>query len=153
MELSPLELTDNPKNIKNKEKIFEIKSNKNHKFNIVLKNKEPFLLIEALYDNAIQIEKYEEKYSLDNIKKNKFFNYFETIDEILDELFPLIDNKKVSLIEETNNITLIIQLPTNKIKEIRFDIKQIEKNDKDKINELYNIIMNIKNEYNFKRRK
>jgi hypothetical protein len=146
MELPPLELTDNPKNIKNKEKIFEINSNKNHKFNIVLKNKDPFLLIEASYDNSIQIEKYEEKHSLEYIKKNKFFSYFETIDEILDELFPLIDNKKVSLIEEANNITLIIQLPTNKIKDIRFDIKQIEKNDKDKINELYNIIMNIKNE-------
>ena len=146
MELPPLELTDNPKDIKNKEKIFEINSNKNHKFNIVLKNKDPFLLIEASYDNSIQIEKYEEKHSLEYIKKNKFFSYFETIDEILDELFPLIDNKKVSLIEEANNITLIIQLPTNKIKDIRFDIKQIEKNDKDKINELYNIIMNIKNE-------
>ena len=63
--------------------------------------------------------KYEEKFSLESIKKNPFFSYFESIDEILEEIFSLIDNKKYNLIEENEEIILIFQL-LRKLKKLNF---------------------------------
>ena len=68
------------------------------------------------------------------------------MDEILEELFSLIDNKKIKLIEESKQIILIFQLPIHKIKEIKFSVKEKEKNDKDRINELFDIVLSLKKE-------
>ena len=138
------QISEKTKEIKNKEKKFSITSNKNNIYEIRLINEISFLLIKASYNNSLQIIQFEEKFPLEQIKKNPFFGYFESIDEILDELFPLIENKKFSLIEENEEVILIIQLPIHKIKEIKFPLKQTEKNDKISINELYD---------EFKRRK
>ena len=142
------QISEKTKEIKNKEKKFSITSNKNNIYEIRLINEISYLLIKASYNNMIQILQFEEKFPLEQIKKNPFFGYFESIDEILDELFPLIDNKKFNLIEENKEVILIIQLPVHKIKEIKFPLKQTEKNDKDKFNELYDIIKNLKEENN-----
>ena len=64
------------------------------------------------------------------------------------ELFSFIENKKYYLIEENEEISLIFQLPVHKVKEIKFSLKQKEKSDNEKINELYNIIANLKEESN-----
>ena len=64
----------------------------------------------------------------------------------MEELFSFIENKKYNLIEENKEISLIFQLPVHKVKEIKFSLKQKEKSDNEKINELYNIIGNLKKE-------
>lgn len=118
-------------------------------------------MIKAKFIDSIQTLNFEERHSLESIKKNPFFNYYESIDEILEELFSLIDNKKIKLIEENKQIILIFQLPIHKIKEIKFSVKEKEKNDKDRINELFDIVLNLKKEnqmlkeenLNFKKRK
>ena len=133
-------------NIINKEKTIEITSNKNNLYKIILLNEESSLLIKAKFVDSIQTLNFEERYSLESIKKNPFFNYYESIDEILEELFSLIDNKKIKLIEESKQIILIFQLPIHKIKEIKFSVKEKEKNDKDRINELFDIVLNLKKE-------
>ena len=69
---------------------------------------------------------------------------FDSIEEIFNELSNLIDNSKPIIFEETNSILLSILLPSTKIKEIIFEIKEKEKTDKEKIEELYLIISNLK---------
>jgi hypothetical protein len=133
-------------NLINKEKEFEIISNKKNQFNIKFINQGTDLIIKGFYNNEIQIKEYEEKFSIEKIKENKVFNYYETIDEILEELFPLINEQKVKLIEETNKIILIIELPFNKIKEIIFSLNEKEKNDKERLSDIYKIIINQKKE-------
>ena len=142
------QITEKEKEIKNKEKTITITSNKNNLYEIKLINEIAYLLIKASNNNSLQALKFEEIFSLEYIKKNPFFSYFESIDEILEEIFSLLDNKKVNLIEESEQIDLIIQLPVHKIKEIKFSSKQSEKSDKDKFNELYDIIRNLKEENN-----
>ena len=80
---------------------------------------------------------FESEYSLEKIKKNKAFVFYETIEEILSELFPLIDEGKIHLIEEGNNIIKInFDLPFKKFKNIEFIINEKKKTDLEKINEL-----------------
>ena len=142
------QIIEKSKEIKNKEKTLTIISNKNNLYEIKLLNEISYLLIKASNSNSLETLKFEEKFSLEYIKKNPFFSYFESIDEILEELFSLLDNKKFNLIEENEQIDLIILLPVHKIKEIKFSLKQREKSDKDKFNELYDIIRNLKEENN-----
>ena len=139
-------LTNNPEKIINQEKTIEITSNKNHLYKIILINEGYNLFIKATFVDSIQTLNYEERYSLESIKKNPFFGYFESIGEILKELIALIDDKKLTIVEENKEINLIFHLPIIKIKEIKFVVKEKEKNDKDRINELFNIVANLKKE-------
>ena len=92
-------------------------------------------------------------HSLESIKKNSFFSYYESIDEILEELFSLIENKKVSIKEENKQIILVFELPIHKIKELKFSVKEKGKSGKEKIEELYDIVLFKKREFFIKRRK
>ena len=141
-------------NLKNKEFIFEIISNQNNKFNIHLLNKGNTLAISSFCKkNEINTINYESNFELSYIKEVKLFTLYDTLDECLDEIFSGINTGKSSLIEKEKSISLIIPLNNIKYKEIKFDIKIKEKNDKEKISELYDIIgkqnieiNNLKNE-------
>ena len=134
--------------IKNKEKIFELISNKGNKFIITVLNKQSSLLIISILNNDLNKRYYENIFSLEKIKENKAFAFYESIDEILSELFPLIDKKEVKIIEETKFIKINFTLPLKKFKNIEFNLNEKEKSDSDKINELYNIVINQNNEIN-----
>ena len=110
--------------IKNKEKTFEITSNKGKKYVISFKNNGTTLLITSIYDDSIRKNFYESFYSLEKIKENKAFYIYDSIDEILSELFPLIDEGKTKINEESNSIILNIELPLQKIKKIDFIMKE-----------------------------
>ena len=57
------------------------------------------------------------KKPLEKIKENKAFNFHESINEILQEIIPLINEGKVQLIEENNNsIKINFELPLQKFK-------------------------------------
>ena len=145
--LTPIE------NIKNKEKTFEVKSNKNNLFYIHFLNKGNTLLISAYYKNEISKFEYESEFDLSYIKKVKLFTIYDTLDEGLDEIFSGINTGKSSIIEDTNFINLNIPLNNNKYKEIIFKIEQMKKSDKDKIDELYEIIKELKQENTYLKNK
>ena len=49
------------------------------------------LFVSAIFDDGIIKEFYEKEFAIEKIKENKAFAFHETIDEILSELFPLIE--------------------------------------------------------------
>ena len=125
------------------QKTFELKSDKGNKYIFTFKNiKSTSLLIEALFDDGIVKTFFESEFTLDKIKENKAFISYDTIDEILEELFPLIDENKINLFEEEGNrIKLIFDLPFKKYKNMVFLICEKKKTSDAKIDELYEIII------------
>ena len=125
------------------QKTFDLKSDKGNKYLFTLKNiKSTSLLIEALFDDGIVKTFFESEFTLDKIKENKAFVSYDTIDEILEELFPLIDENKIHLFEEeVNKIKIIFELPFKKYKNMIFIVDEKEKTSDAKVNELYEIII------------
>ncbi len=141
----PIEIKD----IKNKEKKFEIKCNNNKLFNVCFLNQGNYLLINTYYNDEFNKFVFEKKYNLSDIQNVKLFTLYSSIDECLDEIFEGIDSGKCNIIEETNYIILIVPLMNKKYNEIKFRIDEKEKNDKEKYEELYKFSINMKNENSF----
>ena len=129
--------------VKNPEqKIFELTSNKGNKFIFTFKNiKSATLFISAVFDDGVVKIFYESEFPLEKIQENKAFSIYDTIDDILLELFPLIDDGKIHLTEEEGNaINIKFDLPFKKFNNIDFLIKEKKKAKDEKINELYEIV-------------
>ena len=148
------------------EKKFIIKTDKNNEMDLFLRiyNNDEFAI--SIYrKNEFPARKYELKFNLEEIQKNRFFRIFINVDEIMKELEHKI--KKSSFIEENDLVTieipigliiidsinLNIQLVEKTCQEINEDLKykiqeQIEeiKELKNKINDLKNNIDTINNE-------
>ena len=75
---------------------------------------------------------------------------FDNLDEIYEEIINLINNNKNCLIEDNNNLIISFPLTTSKIKEIKIILYKKEKKDKEKIEDIYTIIDNLKSYYNDK---
>ena len=129
-----------------KEKIFCVISEENHNFKISFQNKIDYLQINAVSYFEIEQHIYESTYTISQIKENKVFIIYDSLDEILAEISQLIDNKKLKVYEKTNYIILNIEFPLLKVKEIVFEIKEKSKNDNDKLNGLFSIISEQKKE-------
>ena len=144
MEQAPI--VTNEQQINSLSKSFNVKSDKEHDFSISISTGiSNCLLIKGKYEDNLKFHYYSSMKAIDDIKKiNIFFLMFNSIEEIFNELSNLIDNSKPVIIEETNKFLLSIPLPTTKIKEIIFEINEEEKSDKQKIEELYLIISNLK---------
>ena len=132
------------------QKTFELKSNKGNKFLIIFKNiKQTSLLINSIFDDGVVKTFFETEFTLDKIKENKAFLSYDTIDEILEELFPLIDEGKIHLFEEEGNkIKIIFDLPFKKYKEMIIIINEKKKSSEEKIEELYKVIITQNKEIN-----
>ena len=142
----------------NEEKLnFELKkevlSDKNNKFLLFLNSSNySELCIKAIKDDLIQ-RIFSNKFSVSVIKKNKYFIQFDDLKEICEEISERVEKEKITLIEETNSVIISIPLPSSKIKEIVFELKEDEKSDKEIIKELMKLIneqkiemSNLKNE-------
>lgn len=122
-------------------KKYTLTSDKLKKYQINFGEMDNNLYIQAQEEEGCLKQMYEGLFSLDKIKENKFFYIYNSINEIVEELFPLIDADKAELKEEGNTyINLIINLPIKKVKEISFILNQVEKSDKSKINDISNCI-------------
>ena len=126
--------------LKNKEKLFEVISNTNKHYFIKILNKVNSILISCYYQKEITKTEYESEFDINYLKKVKLFSIYDSIDECLDEIFAGIDTNKAIINENSNNIILTIPLNNIKYKEIKFEIKEKEKNDKQKLEELFTII-------------
>ena len=124
------------------QKTFKITSDKENKYIVTFKNiKSTLLLIEAEFDDENNKTFFESEFTLDKIKENKIFYFYDSIDEILEELYPLINEKKIQLIEEQGNkIEIIFDLPLKKYKNLKFLINEKKKTSDEEIDNLNNII-------------
>ena len=131
-------------------KIFELESDKINKIEIKISKGISKITLEGKYKNSIEPIIYYSKQSIEEIKANKYFLMFDNLDEIYEEIINLINNNKHCLIEENNKLIISIPLSTTKIKEIKMILYKKEKTDKEKINDLYSIVDNLKTYYNNK---
>ena len=125
----------------------EVNSDKNNIFTLTLDvDNHSYLNIKAIQKNDLFNKSFSNKFSTDKIKENKYFIMFDNLKEICDEISERIKTKGIKLIENANNLIFIISLPSTKIKEITFELNEEQKNDKDKINNLNEMIIKLKNE-------
>ncbi len=136
-----------PKETLKSEKTYKIISDKNNSFSITFKNLVSSIEIYAYFQDEILKHIYNHKFTLDSLKKNnKYFLLFESIDEIYDDLILLLDKNQTKILEDTNFISISIPIESLKIKEILFVINELEKNDNEKMQEIFSLILEMKTE-------
>ena len=129
---------------------FIIQTDKGNKLPVFLFLKENYLKIKIDFVNKIYID----KFSMQEITKNKYFLMCKNIKEAYDEILYLIKNnfsETIILEDENNNkLKLIIPIHTEKIKKAVFEIN-LMKDYKETLNDFSEIITNLKNDnYEFK---
>ena len=132
-------------------KSFTITSDKNRTFNINFQNKSSSsLYIYAYFQNEITKIEYENNYSLEGLKDNRYLSLFDTINDIFEELISILNKnlKEVKIIEEQGKIAINIPIGGTKMKPILLNLNEKEKNEKQQISELFTIISNLKKENN-----
>ena len=122
-------------------------SNKNKKYFIIFNTKTySYLEITAINKTDILKQTFSNKFTHEQIKENKYMNIFDDLKEICIELNERINQNSLKIKEENNSLFISIFLPNSKIKEVIFELKEIENNAKDNINDLSIIILELKNE-------
>ena len=121
---------------------FSLTSEKNIKYLINISIQSENLFIEAKTTESIRSILYKKKYTLNEIKLNKYFKMCESIKDVFFELKNIIKNniKNVKILENSNNLILSIPLPSVLIQEINFTIDLISKSQKEEIADLYQTI-------------
>ena len=118
---------------------FELSSNKKNKYKISIFTKQDKLKITATNLNSqdIKSNEFSKEILIDELKNNKYLSLCDNTNDMLDELFNLIDTKKYSLTEEGDNeIILAIEVPMKIIKQITFNLVKKEKDVNIIINDL-----------------
>ena len=131
-------------------KALEIESDKKNKIEIKIIKKITNITFEAKHKNSIESNIYYSKETIEEIKMNKYFLMFDNLDEIYEEILNLIKTNKVCSFEENNQLIIKIPLLNTKIKEIKIILNKKEKSDKEKIDDLYSMLNNMKSYYNKK---
>ena len=104
------------------------------------------LSINAINKSKINNNFYSTSITFEEFKKNRYFSQFDDLNEICQELNERIKPNNMKLIQNNNSLVLTVFLPSTKFTEISFNLKEKEKSDKEKINELYTIIENYHKE-------
>ena len=125
----------------------EVNSDKNNLFSISLKaDTDSYLIIKAIQKNDLFHKSFSNKFTMKQLNENRYFALFDNMKEIFNELSDRIKTKEIKLIENLNNLVFLISLPIAKIKEIKFELNKEEKGDKEKIEDLNTLVLDLKNE-------
>ena len=141
--------TENPKGelkLNNIKKTIYISSSKKD-YEIDFVNEMKYLSVIAKTKNDLFSIKFSGKFTLNDIRKVGLFREYESIDECLFDIFKGLDSKepKPNIVEKNEvNLTIIVPLPTKRYPEIIFPLKQNQKNDATKYEELANTFVNMK---------
>jgi hypothetical protein len=127
----------------------EVISNKNNKFLLLFSAETTTELnIKAIKDDDLIQKLYTNKFQVKEIQENKYFFQFDDLKEICEELSERISKETIKISEETNSIVISIPLPSSKIKEIIFELKENVVDDKQIIKDLFKLINEQKQEIN-----
>ena len=116
---------------------FHIESDKKTNFEINILVKENHLQITAIALPKTTKLIFEATVSISEIQINKYFYYYEDMSEVYNELESQFKLGKI--VEETSELLYIVPLLNKKIPKIIFTLKDKEKSDNLKIDEIYNI--------------
>ena len=123
----------------------QINSNKNIIYEIIFKAQTySYLEIKAKSTNDLLNKSFSNRFTTEEIKENKYFSMCDDLKEICSELENRLKLKEINLKENDNNLVISISLPTIKIKEITFTLKEDKLNSEDKINSLTTRIVELK---------
>ena len=124
-------------------------SNKNNSYEITMSSDScTSIFLQAVQINDDLHKIFSNNFTLEKIKENKYFYQFDDLKDICEELSERIKVNKISLIENLNNLTLSIPLPSTKIKEAIFILNEKIKSDKERINDLSKIVIEQRKEIN-----
>ena len=118
---------------------FEISSDKKNKYKISINNEQDKVKLLAININSVDIKsnEYQKEVPISELKNNKYLAICETTNDMLEELFNLIDNKKYALTESGDKeLILSIEIPMKSIKEITFNLEKKVKDSNEIINDL-----------------
>ena len=93
-------------------KIFEIKENENNIYEIEISKLADNIIINAKMKNA-KDSKFEKEITFEEIKKVKYFQMFDSIEEYINEIFSQMEIKKPSIKLGNNNLILIFYIKKN----------------------------------------
>ena len=125
---------------KGKEFNIEITSDKNNTYSIQF-TLNSSLEIVANQKNAVLNKSFSNKFTIHEIQQNKYFVQFDTLNEIYDEVIERTKKDKITISENENTLIINIPLPSTKNTEQKFELKQISKNDNEKINDLTQLVI------------
>jgi len=119
----------------------EIKTNKNNTYLITF-SLGSALGIEANQINDLIKKSFSNEFSFDDvIEKNKYFRTYDSLEDAFEELKDRITAESKTTIEESeNNLKIKVPVPNRQNKEIVFTLKQKNKNDNEKLDDLAQLI-------------
>ena len=139
-----MESINTPKSLFKKE--LQFLSDKKDEIYLTFEIENSSLSINANNKSKINNNFYSTSMTFEEFKKNRYFSQFDDLNEICQELNERIKPNNMKLIQNSNSLVLTVFLPSTKFTEISFNLKEKEKSDKEKINELYTIIENYHKE-------
>ena len=129
-----------PTPIKN---VISMTSLNNNEYSIEIQSETKSIIITISTKNKIPSLVYQDHFSYEVIKKNKYFSICDSISEIMTTLSPIIKEKKIKLVEKEKEIELIVSLPHPLCPQISFNVKEKQVDGKESINEIYELINSL----------
>ena len=125
----------------------EVSSNKGNNYLITFYTEiDNYLIINAINKTDIFNKSFSNRFSTEKIKENKYMNMYDDLKEICNELSERIKINSLKIIEGIKTLIILISLPNAKIKEIKFELNEIQKNEKESIENLNKLVLEFKKE-------
>ena len=105
-----------------------------------------YLIINAINKTDIFNKSFSNRFSTEKIKENKYMNMYDDLKEICNELSERIKINSLKIIEGIKTLIILVSLPNAKIKEIKFELNEIPKNEKESIENLNKLVLELKKE-------
>ena len=128
-----------------------LKSDKNVNYDLSIFYIEDKLYFQGALKGEFENKNYENIYSIEDVKSNKYFYVHENVKEVFEELNLIIKNSKnlneIKLLEKENGLMIIFPLNTLKIKECIFELNEITLDNNAKFDLIINKLKEINDKF------
>ena len=128
-----------------------LKSDKNVNYDLSIFYIEDKLYFQGTLKGEFENKNYENIYSIEDVKSNKYFYVHENVKEVFEELNLIIKNCKnlneIKLLEKENGLMIIFPLNTLKIKECIFELNEVTLDNNAKFDLILNKLKEINDKF------
>ena len=128
-----------------------LKSDKNVNYDLSIFYIEDKLYFQGALKGEFENKNYENIYSIEDVKSNKYFYVHENVKEVFEELNLIIKNCKnlneIKLLEKENGLMIIFPLNTLKIKECIFELNEVTLDNNAKFDLILNKLKEINDKF------